>query len=92
MTIKKARIEHSIKAHRKNNEITGSAIIIILFIAGILILVGLLVVQGTLGWILAIVGLVPLLAGLFDRCIFAPLFSLPFAGPGLRQAVKDGDQ
>jgi hypothetical protein len=54
----------------------------------ILVVVGIAVVGGTAGWILAIVGLVPLLAGVFDRCVFAPLFGLPFAGPGLRKAVE----
>jgi hypothetical protein len=34
------------------------------------------------------VGLVPLLAGLFDRCVFAPLFGLPFAGPELRKSLQ----
>ena len=54
----------------------------------VLIVVGLAVVGGAIGWILAIVGLVPLLAGVFDRCLFAPLFGLPFAGPSLRKALK----
>jgi hypothetical protein len=59
-------------------------------VAGLaLILIGLLVVQGTWGWVLAIVGLVPLLAGLFDFCVFAPLARLPFGGKDLRQAVKE---
>ena len=59
-------------------------------VAGLaLILVGLLVLQNTVGYILAIIGLVPLLAGLFDRCVFAPLFGLPFVGPRLRQALHD---
>jgi hypothetical protein len=59
-------------------------------VAGLaLILVGLLVLQNTVGWILAIIGLVPLLAGLFDRCVFAPLFGLPFVGPRLRQALQN---
>ena len=58
-------------------------------VAGLaLILIGLLVVQGTWGWVLAIVGLVPLLAGLFDFCVFAPLASLPFGGKDLRQALQ----
>jgi len=58
-------------------------------VAGLaLIVVGLAVVGGAIGWILAIVGLVPLLAGVFDRCVFAPLFGLPFAGPRLRQALE----
>jgi hypothetical protein len=59
-------------------------------VAGLaLILVGLLVLQDTVGYILAIIGLVPLLAGLFDRCVFAPLFGLPFVGPRLREALHD---
>lgn len=59
-------------------------------IAGLaLILIGLLVLKGIGGWILAIVGLVPLAAGLFDRCVFAPLFGLPFVGPRLREALQD---
>jgi len=58
-------------------------------IAGLaLILIGLLALGGIWGWILAIVGLVPLLAGLFDRCVFAPLFGLPFVGHSLRQALR----
>ena len=59
-------------------------------IAGLaLILIGLLALGGIWGWILAIVGLVPLLAGVFDRCVFAPLAGLPFVGPGLRQTLED---
>jgi hypothetical protein len=62
-------------------------------VAGIaLILVGLLAIGGIWGWILAIVGLVPLLAGLFDRCVFAPLAGLPFDGPGLRRALRGDKQ
>lgn len=59
-------------------------------VAGIvLIAVGLFLVQGVGGWILAIIGLVPLGAGVFDRCVFAPLFGLPFVGPNLRRAVEE---
>jgi hypothetical protein len=62
-------------------------------IAGLaLILIGLLAIGGIWGWILAIVGLVPLLAGLFDRCVFAPLFGLPFVGPRLRQALESTEK
>lgn len=58
-------------------------------VAGLaLILIGWLALEGTGGWILAIVGLVPLAAGLFDWCVFAPLFGLPFVGPRLREAVQ----
>ena len=54
-------------------------------VAGIaLIAVGLLVVQGTGGIIMAVVGLVPLVAGMFDFCVFAPLFGAPLSGPKIR--------
>jgi len=62
---------------------------IVRIIAGlVLVAIGILWVQGTVGWILVIVGLVPLLAGAFDKCVFAPLFGLPFDGPGLRKKVQ----
>ncbi len=54
----------------------------------ILILAGLLVVHGAAGWVIAIVGLVPLVAGLVDVCVFAPLFGHPFQGPALRKALQ----
>lgn len=48
-------------------------------VAGIaLIIIGLAAVHGTGGIILAIVGLVPLVAGIFNVCVFAPLFGGPF--------------
>ena len=54
-------------------------------VAGVaLVVVGLVVMGGTGGLILAVVGLVPLLAGLFDVCVFAPLFGLPFLGKQVR--------
>jgi len=59
-------------------------------IAGlILIILGIWAAQGVGSWILVIVGLVPLLAGIFDRCVFAPLAGLPFDGPSLRSAVEE---
>ena len=58
---------------------------IVRIVAGIaLIALGLLSVQGTGGIILAVVGLVPLLAGVFDFCVFAPLFGMSFKGPEIR--------
>jgi uncharacterized membrane protein HdeD (DUF308 family) len=54
-------------------------------VAGIvLIVVGLFVVQNTGGIVLAVVGLVPLLAGVLDFCVFAPLFGAPFSGKAIR--------
>ncbi len=52
---------------------------ILRIVAGIaLILLGLLVVHGGLGTVLVVIGLVPLVAGLFNFCVFAPLFGGPF--------------
>ncbi len=45
-------------------------------------------VRGIGGWILAIIGLVPLAAGTFDWCVLAPLFGLPFEGPRLRLTLE----
>jgi hypothetical protein len=55
-------------------------------IAGVaLILVGLLTLGGTAGLILAMVGVVPLAAGVFDFCLFAPLFGAPLSGKAIRE-------
>lgn len=50
----------------------------------VLIVLGLLVIQGTGGVIVAVIGVVPLLAGVFDFCVFAPLFGAPFSGKAIR--------
>ena len=52
----------------------------------VLVVLGLLVVKNVGGIILAVVGLVPLVAGLFDFCVFAPLFGAPLSGPKIRAA------
>ena len=68
----------------------GSAGRAVRIVAGlILIAIGIWAVQGIGSWILVIVGLVPLLTGAFDRCVFAPLFGLPFGGPSLRRTVEE---
>ena len=45
---------------------------------------GLLALHGTAGAIVAIIGVVPFVAGLFDFCVFAPLFGQPLSGPKIR--------
>lgn len=58
---------------------------IVRIVAGIaLIAWGLLGLGGTAGIIIAVVGAVPFLAGLFDFCVFAPLFGAPLSGPKIR--------
>lgn len=54
-------------------------------VAGIaLVALGMLVLKGTAGIVVAVVGLVPLVAGLFDFCVLAPLFGCPMSGPKIR--------
>lgn len=49
---------------------------------------GLLAIGGTSGAIVAAIGLVPLLAGTFDVCVFSRLFGGPFAGSAIRACAK----
>ncbi len=51
-----------------------------------LVIIGLLVLQNTVGIIVAVIGLVPLLAGLFDFCVFAPLFGASLSGKTIRSS------
>jgi hypothetical protein len=55
-------------------------------LAGLALIVwGLAGLGGTTGIIVAVIGAVPLAAGLFDFCVFAPLFGAPLSGPRIRQ-------
>ncbi len=57
-------------------------------VAGIaLIAGGLLGLGGTAGVVIAAVGLVPLLAGTVDGCLFAPLFGYFLSGSRTRAAL-----
>jgi hypothetical protein len=64
---------------------TGRAVRVIAGVA--LVLWGVMGLGGATGIVVALIGLVPLLAGLFDFCVFAPLFGAPLSGPKIR-AVK----
>ena len=58
---------------------------IVRVVAGLaLIAWGLMGLTGTTGIIVAVIGAVPLLAGVFDFCVFAPLFGAPVSGPKIR--------
>lgn len=62
---------------------------IIRVVAGLVLIgVGLTVTFGAdntvLGIVLAVIGLVPLVAGALDFCVFAPLFGAPLGGPAIR--------
>jgi hypothetical protein len=45
-----------------------------------IIVVGLALVKGAAGIVIAVIGLVPLLAGIFNFCLFAPLFGMDLMG------------
>ncbi len=50
-------------------------------IAGMaLIALGLLVIKDTAGIIVAVIGVLPILAGVFNFCMIAPLIGAPFSG------------
>lgn len=51
-------------------------------VAGVLLVVAGLFTGGTAGWVIGIVGLVPLAAGATDTCLLAPLFHSPLHGHG----------
>ncbi len=60
-------------------------------VAGLaLILVGLMVVAGTWGIVIAVIGLVPFLAGIFDVCVIGKLFmGTPFKGAEVRAKIEE---
>ncbi len=54
-------------------------------VAGIaLIIWGLLGLSGVTGIVVIVIGLLPLAAGVFDFCMFAPLFGAPLSGSKIR--------
>ncbi len=55
-------------------------------IAAGVVLIALGAILGGWWWALAVVGLVPLAAGILDVCVFAPLFRRPLRGDRLRAA------
>jgi hypothetical protein len=58
-------------------------------VAGLIIIViGVVAVNETLGWVLVVIGAVPLVAGALDKCVLAPVVGLPLGGKKLREALK----
>jgi len=50
-------------------------------LGGVLIYVGLNVIQGVAGTIVALLAIVPIVTGLMNLCLIAPLLGLPMKGP-----------
>jgi hypothetical protein len=58
---------------------------IVRILAGLALIVwGIWGLSGVTGTLVAVVGAVPLAAGVFDFCVFAPLFGMSFSGPKIR--------
>lgn len=57
-------------------------------LAGIALIVVGWLVGGTAGWILGIVGVIPLAAGIFDFCLLAPLMGHAFWGRDIRRNAR----
>lgn len=53
-------------------------------VGAVLVYVGWATMGGTGGIIVAVIGLVMLSAGVFDFCLFAPLFGQPLSGKKIR--------
>lgn len=60
----------------------GTAGRVIRIVAGVVIIfIGLtMIADQTLGIIVAVIGLLPILAGVFNVCLVAPLIGAPFSG------------
>ena len=53
----------------------------------VLILIGLFFPNDKVGLALVIIGWVPILAGILDVCLIAPLFGLPLKGKDIRKQI-----
>jgi hypothetical protein len=56
-------------------------------LGAIIIVVGVYVIGDLGGLLVALIGVVPLAAGMGDFCLLAPLFGLPFSGKDLRGQI-----
>ncbi len=53
---------------------------------GVALIIAGATMHSTAGWVLAVVGLVPLAAGVFDWCPLGRVFGSPFRGCDIRKA------
>jgi hypothetical protein len=57
-------------------------------VGALLIYLGLSVIRGVGGTVLALLGILPLTTGLLNLCVLAPLLGAPFRGSALREASR----
>ncbi len=54
-------------------------------VAGLVIIyLGFAVIKKTVGDVVGIIGIIPLLAGMLDICVLAPVLGLPLSGKSIR--------
>jgi hypothetical protein len=53
-------------------------------IVGVILIALGFIMHSKIGYVIVIVGIVPLAAGIFDFCLFAPLLKMPFSGKAIR--------
>jgi hypothetical protein len=53
-------------------------------VAGAALIILGITMRSTGGYVLVLIGLLPLVAGIFDVCIFAPFFHMPLTGKAIR--------
>jgi hypothetical protein len=58
--------------------------IVRIVVGAALLLWGFMGLEATTGIVVMVIGLIPLLAGLFDVCLIAPLFGAPLRGVRIR--------
>ncbi len=56
---------------------TGRALRVL---AGLVLIAAGIYIQGVWGWVIAVVGIVPVLAGVFNLCLIGPVLGAPFSG------------
>lgn len=57
-------------------------------IAGIVLIAWGYFYSGGVNWLLIIIGLIPLSAGIFDFCVLAPIFGYAFTGKKIREQLN----
>ncbi|HUD08182.1 MAG TPA: YgaP-like transmembrane domain [Candidatus Saccharimonadales bacterium] len=63
---------------------SGAGRLLRVVVGVVLICMGFFVMKNEVGYVVGAIGVVPLLAGIFDFCIFALLFDMPFMGKAIR--------
>ena len=65
---------------------------VIRIVGGLAMIAGAVIIGGPGGTVLAVLGLVPLSAGLFDFCAMAPIFRVPWSGATIRAMKARADR